>query len=180
MSYISLNHDYFRTPEFMKFLATTKGRCFLFILAAVIRKSNMSNSKISGANYIYNEHFLRGELVGRYKQTDIAEFVNSSQANVSRYLKELEEEGFIKRIDRYNNVGKILYYQVGIWEGKLDTKSYKETLWFDEIFTAFAKIAKHKRGDRKSPEFNSLKEMVYMLNKKHPDYEKTKAEWLKK
>lgn len=179
MSHIRIENEYLRTPEFIKFLKLTKGRCFFFILAAVIRESDTSKDDSSGANYIYNEHFLKGELVGRYSQEDIAEYIMSSQGRVSRCLKELESDGMIKKIERFNNKGSALYYQVGIWEGKLNTPSYKETLWFDEIFMAYSKIAKQKRGDRRPPQFGSLKDMVHLLNKNHKDYEKLKAEWLR-
>ena len=179
-SYIAVNNEYYRTPEFIDFISRAVSRCYFFTLSAVNRKYNADKSDNWGGNYIFNEHYMKGELVGRYSQEDIASYIKSSQANVSRYLSELEERKFIKKIGRFTSKTKILYYQVGIWEGKFDTDSYEENLWFDDIFGAYAKVAKQKRGERKPPEFNSMDDMVSSLNKDHPDYKKTLAFLLKK
>lgn len=177
MSHIRIKNEYLRTPEFIKFMKSTKGTVFFFILTSVIRESDISKRRGNASNYIYNEHFLKGELVGRYRQEDMAEYLNTHQSRISRYIKMLESDGLIKTIERFISKGRILYYQVGVWEGKLGTKSYKETLWFDEIFTAYSNVAKHKRGEKRKSELPSLKDMVHLLNKDHEDYEKLKEEW---
>jgi predicted transcriptional regulator len=173
-----MEHEFLRCPEFIKFLKSTSSTAYFVLLAAVTRESEVSKNKNSGANYIYNNHFVKGELVARYKQEHIAEYIFSHQSRVSRYMKELEKVGVLKRIERNVNKGKILYYQVGIWTGKLGTDSYTEHIWLDEIFKAYSEIAKQKRGERRSlAEVPSLSEMVHMLNKNHPDYEMYKTEW---
>lgn len=179
MSHIRIKNEYLRTPEFIKFIKSAKGSVLLFVLASVIRESHESKNYTNGSNYIYNEHFLKGELVGRYRQEDMAKYLNTHQSRISRYIKELEKDGLIKTIKRYIKKGKILYYQVGVWEGKLGTDSYKETLWFDEIFTAYSNVAKQKRGEKRAAELPSLKDMVHLLNKDHEDYERTKDEWMR-
>jgi len=160
MSYIKINNDYLRTPEYIKFSKSTKSTAFFFILSSVIRKSVDVKSRSHGANYIYNEHYLKGELVGRYSQVDMANYLNTSQSRISVYINELEKDGFIKTIKRTISKGEINYYQVGVWDGVCNQDSYKETLWFDIIFKGYTEIAKHKRRESKNIKIHTMIEMV--------------------
>lgn len=179
MSHIEIDNDFFRTPEYIEFFRSARGAIYYFIRSSVIRESDAVKNFSNGGYYIYNTHFLKGELVGRYSQVDMAIHLKTSQPRISTYIKKLEAERYIKKIERLTKKGKILYYQVGIWEGKYGTPSYKETIWLDEIFRAYTKIAKQKRGEGRLAEFPSLKEMVYLLNEGHPEYEKLMTEWSK-
>ena len=87
-----------------------------------------------GAHYIYKEHFLNGRLVGRYSQDKMEEYLGTSQGAISKYVKELEQEGYIKKIVRPIKIGNINYYQLGICAGE-GTYTYKDTIWLDEHFT---------------------------------------------
>ena len=160
MSYIKINNDYLRTPEYIKFNKATKSTVYFFILSSVIRESENIKNHIQGANYIYNEYYIKGDLVGRYSQKDIAYYINTSQSRISKYTNELEQDGFIKTIKRQVSVGEINYYQVGVWGGVCDQDSYKETLWFDTIFTGYAEVAKQKRRESKQPKIQTMIEMV--------------------
>lgn len=179
MSHVAIDNEYFRTPEFIKFLKSPKGTVLLFLISAVIRESETSKNYTNGSNYIYKEHFLNGELVARYSQENMASYLFTHRTRISRYAKVLEQDGLLKTIERYTSKGRILYYQVGIWEGKLGTDSYKETLWLDEIFSGYAKVAKQKRGEKKAAELPTMKDMVHLLDKNHPNYEKLKHKWIK-
>jgi len=160
MSYIKINNDYLRTPEYIKFNKATKSTTFFFVLSSVIRKSTDVKNRSHGAHYIYNEHYLKGELVGRYSQVDMAHYLNTSQSRISAYINELEQDGFIKTIKRTISKGEINYYQVGVWDGVCDQDSYKETLWFDIIFKGYTEIAKHKRREYKQIKIQTMIEMV--------------------
>jgi len=160
MSYIKINQDYYRTPEFIRFNKATKSTAFFFILASIIRESEYVKDYNHGAHYIYNEHYLKGDLVGRYSQEDMAKFLNTSQSRISKYVSELEQEGFIKTIKRIVRKGEINYYQVGVWEGVCGKDSYKETLWFDIIFSGYTTIMKQKRNEYKQLKLHTMIEMV--------------------
>ena len=160
MSYIKINQDYYRTPEFIRFNKATKSTAYFFVLSSIIRKSMDVKNRYHGANYIYNEHYLKGELVGRYSQADMANFLNTSQPRISSYMNELEQDDFIKIIKRPINKGEINYYQVGVWDGVCGQDSYKETLWFDIIFKGYTEIAKHKRRESKQLKIQTMIDMV--------------------
>ena len=150
MSYIKLNNEYFRTPEFISFIKQRKAVVYFFLLSAVIRESEMVKNHFHGANYIYNQHFLKGKLVSRYSQSKLKEYLKTSQSSISVYLTQLEKDGLIRKIFKPTAKGKSLYYQFGVWEGDFGKESYKETLWFDVIFTEhYLKFKSKKTKDKK-------------------------------
>jgi hypothetical protein len=165
MGFITIDNEYYRTPEFIKFGKTVRSRYLEFIIAHIVRESQfVKDDPTHGAYYIYKNHFMEGELVARFRQEDMAKYFETRQSNMSRELSKLEKEGFIKKIARCTNKAKILYYQVGTWSGKLGVEEgpdkYEEHLWFDEIFGAYSKVAKQKRGEKKPHKFKSMREMV--------------------
>ena len=164
MGEVRINNDYYRTPEFIKFAKTVSSRHYEFIVAHVVRESEDCKDHNYGGYYIYKNHFMEGELVARFRQEDIAKYFGTDQGNISKSLSKLEKLNLIKKIPRYTNKAKILYYQVGTWSGRYGVKKgadkYQEHLWFDEIFGAYAKVAKQKRGEEKSHKFKSMQEMV--------------------
>jgi len=160
MSYIKINQDYYRTPEFIRFNKATRSTTFFFILSSIIRKSEHVKNYTHGGHYIYNKHYLKGSLVGRYSQTDMAGYLNTSQSRISKYINELEHEGFIKTIKRPISKGEINYYQVGVWDGVCGEDSYNETLWFDIVFSGYTKIMKQKRNDSKQLKIQTMIDMV--------------------
>ena len=164
MGFVAINNDYYRTPEYIKFCKTVRSRHLEFIVAHIVRESELTKQYDHGGHYIYKNHFMKGELVARFKQEDMAKYFGTNQGNMSKSLTKLEQEGFIKKIPRYVSKGKILYYQVGTWSGKYGVEEgpnkYEETLWYDEIFGAYSKVAKQKRGEEKAYGFKSMREMV--------------------
>ncbi len=152
MSHIRIKNEYYRTPEFIRFNKAIKSTVFFFLLSAVIRESAEVKMVTHGAHYIYNAHYLKGELVSRYSQEKIAEYLGTSQPRVSKYIAELEQDGLIKVIKRKTRKGSISYYQVGEWTGKIGNESYKETLWFDTIFTWYYEDFRKKKADRRKQE----------------------------
>jgi Mn-dependent DtxR family transcriptional regulator len=93
---------------------------------------------------------LKHQLVCRYSENNLAEYLLTSQSSVSKYLKELEEEGFIKIIKITTRKTILNYYQLGTWEGKYGEESYKESIWLKDIFSMF--VLKHKKESKKAGE----------------------------
>ncbi|WP_286820740.1 hypothetical protein [Desulfobacter sp. UBA2225] len=109
---------------------------YYFLFAAIIRGSKEVKIRGHGAHYIYEKHFLQGQLVSRYSQEKMAEYLETSQSRISKYIKELAEDDFIKIIERKTAAkGIILYYQFGTWEGQYEKDTYKETIWLDDYFS---------------------------------------------
>lgn len=174
-SHIRIKYDYYRTPEYIDFKKQRKSLVYEFLLTAVIRGSNEVKNPIHPAYYIYKEHFLKGQLVGRYSQEKIAEYLKTKQPKVSTYLKELEQDGLIKKIVKPTKKGNSLYYQFGTWEGVYGEESYKEHIWFNEIFDKYynaqQKVKQEKRG-------KEIKQVVidYMFDGDEAEYERFNAE----
>lgn len=146
-SHIRIKNEYFRTPEFIDFFKQIKATVYYFLEASIIRGSEEVKNIHHGAHYIYKKHFLKGQLVGRYSQKKMEEYLGTSQGAISRYLKKLEQEGFIKKIVRPTQKGNILYYQFGTCEGKYGEKTYKETIWLDEHFTKIYEDTKEAKAE---------------------------------
>jgi len=149
MSHIRIKNEYFRTPEFIEFNKRVKSTVYFFLLSAVIRESELTKDTSFGGHYIYKEHYLKGDLVCRYSQDRIAEYLQTSQPRVSRYLAQLEQDELIKILRRPTQKGMISYYQVGVWTGDIGKDSYHETLWFDTIFSALYETAKAYRDEKR-------------------------------
>ncbi len=171
MAHIRIEHEYYRTPEFIDYANKKKRLVYEFILQSVIRDSTEAKDFRYGGHYIYKNFFLAGKLVGRYSQDNIAKYLNTQQSHISTYIKELEKDGLIKILKPFPSV---CYYQVGIWEGELNSNTYKEILWFDVIFTALAKVAKDKRRGTEKEGVSSLERMLQILDPDSEDYEKYK------
>jgi len=178
-SHMRIMNDFMRTPEFVKFQNRRISTNFYFLLAGIVRDLDGCSDLSSGMNYIYNQHYLHGRLVARYKQDAIAEYLETNQGRVSKNMTELTQRNFIKKIYRKMSVGRILYYQLGTWEGTLgDEKTYKEIIWADEIFKGFARVAKQKRGEKNPHKVTgSLVEYSKMLDPTHPDFCRLNREW---
>jgi DNA-binding Lrp family transcriptional regulator len=161
MSHIRIKNDYFRTPEFIRFLKTAKSTVYFFLLSAVIRESTDVKKVFHGGHYIYRAHYLKGELVSRYSQEKMAKYLETSQPRISSYIAELEKEGLIKVIKLPTRKGVISYYQVGVWSGEIGKETYQETLWLDEIFTACYESYRKMRAERRREE--AEQEMIEMF-----------------
>lgn len=142
--YIKMYTKYFITPEYIDFFKRRKALVYYFLEASIIRGSNTVKQYFHPAFYTYKEHFLKGQLVSRYSQKKMEKYLGTSQGAISKYLKELEEDGFIKKIIRPTPKGNILYYQFGTWEGEYGKDTYKEIIWMDEHFTKIIDTAKNK------------------------------------
>lgn len=177
MSHIRIQNEFFRTPEFIGFFKQRKSDVYYFLAAAIIRGSKEVKNYGHGANYIYQKHFLQGQLVSRYSQEKMAEYLGTSQSRISKYVKELAKDGFIKIIERPTAAkGTILYYQFGTWEGEYGKDTYKETIWLDEYFSKKYhenKEIKHKKTmdqvftDMMEP-YSDLDEFLDFLDKMRP------------
>lgn len=168
-SHIRTKMDYYRTVEFIRFAKRVKRTMLEFVVAHVVRESEIAADPNYGGNWIYKNFYLKGMLVARFSQEDIAKYFETKQSHVSEYLSELEEDGLIIKLPIYTNVGKILYYQVGYWEGNLNKDDYEETLFFNIKFDAYSKLAKAKRRENK---IKVPESMVEMLDTSHCDYER--------
>ena len=189
MSHIRIQNEFFRTPEFIDFFKQRKSDVYYFLAAAIIRGSKEVKFYLHGGHYIYQQHFLKGQLVSRYSQKKLAKYLKTSQSRISKYLNDLEEDGFIKIIKRpINAKGTILYYQFGTWEGEYGKDSYKETLWLDEYFSqkyCENKETKHKNTmdqvftDMMEP-YDDLDEFLDFIENQRPleDEEKEQIEIL--
>lgn len=152
MSFIKIEHDYMRTPEYLDFMSNKKCAVYYFLLSAVIRESKEVKNPIHKAFYIYKEHFLKGRLVARYSQKKMAEYFKTSQSQISIRLNKLEKDGLIKKIVVPTKVGNLLYYQFGVWEGTFGEDSYREILWSDVIFSGYYKARKDKEAEQRRQE----------------------------
>lgn len=152
MSHIRIQNEFFRTPEYIKFRKNRKSLVYEFLVAAIIRGSETVKFYAHGGHYIYKQHFLKNQLVSRYSQEKLAKYLKTSQGRISKYLKDLEKDGFIRIIERpINAKGIILYYQFGTWEGEYGKDSYKETIWLDEYFS---KKYRESKEDKKQKDID--------------------------
>ena len=174
-SHIRIKYDYYRTPEFIDFRKQRKSLVYEFLLTSVIRGSNEVKNPIHPAFYIYKEHFLKGQLVGRYSQEKIAEYLKTKQPKVSTYLKELEQDGLIKKIIKPTKIGNILYYQFGTWEGVYGEKSYREHIWSDEIFDKYYSAQQKMKQEKRGQE-NKQNAIDYLFDGDEAEYERYTAE----
>jgi hypothetical protein len=151
-SHLRIRHDFYRTPEYIEFVKSRKYLVYYFLLTSVIRESKETKMHYHHAHYIYRKHFLKGELVSRYSQSKLAVYLKTSQSRISKYVHELENDGFMKKIVVSTPIGNILYYQFGTWEGKYGTDTYKETIWAHEYFSKCYEAHQEAKVEKKQNE----------------------------
>ena len=173
MGHIRINHNYYTTPEFAEFAKRGRKRLiFEFLLKSIIRESEAVKDIRHGAHYIYKEHFLKGQLVSRYSQKNLEKCIGIDQSNISKDVRELEKEGLLRIIKRKTKVGIINYYQLGLWAGMPKTNSYKEILFFDNVFEHYVELhKKRKEEEEKEDQIKSLEAYKGMLNPDHFSYD---------
>lgn len=179
-SHIRINNDFMRTPEFIEFHSRCHGTNYYFLESGIVRELNSSTDYSKGMNYIYAQHYMKGELVARYSQVDMAKYLKSDQSRISKNMVKLSDMGLVKKMYKNCPKGRMLFYQLGTWEGTLgDKKSYKETLFGDEIFKGYAVVAKQKRGEKKPHKVSgSLVEFSrQFLDPDHPEYDRLSSDW---
>ena len=161
MGYVAIENSYYRTPEFIKFSKKNISRILEFVIAHVVRGGGR------GRKYIYDNYYMKGKLVSRFSQDDMAEYFNTQQSHISTYLSQLEDMKLIRKLERFIGNTRLLYYEVGRWTGELDNKdTYKEKLYFNVFFDALAKAAKELRQMKKGA--YSIPELEKLLKKLDP------------
>lgn len=170
-SHIRIGHDLMRNSEYIKFDKGVKSTLYRFLQAAIVRKSKEVKNYTYGAKYIYNEHYLKGRLVSRYSQKKLAEYLQTSQSRVNNWLKELEENGFIKILKIKTQYGKLCYYQLGTWTGEIGKEgSYHENIWLDEHFIEL--ILENKTLQEKKKVEDDQKRLEEMFGDLYNDYDR--------
>jgi predicted transcriptional regulator len=135
-TFMKIYNKFCRTKEYLSFMRKSKSATYYFLRAAIIRESGMvKDNFLHPAHVKYRKYFLNGQLVSRYSVKDIAEYNGTSKAAISREIKELENDGFIKVIRiNVNKNRTINYYQIGTWNGTWGHASYNESYYLDEHF----------------------------------------------
>lgn len=169
MSFLKIEHKFFRTKEYLDFLRSPEMATYYFLRSAIIRDSK--EVKIGGGNakYIYYSYFNEGKLVSRYPQKLMSEYFGISQQAISKHINTLVKNSFIKIHKRKTDDGIAKYYEFGTWEGKWDTEKYIETYYLDEFFIKVYEKEKEERdfekyGIRHTNEaelFSSVEDYVY-------------------
>jgi len=165
---IRIDYDYYLLPEFIAYAKSNRRLVNEFIIRSVIRESKEVKEFGHGGHYIYKQHFLKGTLVGRYPQSKIAEYLETSQPYVSAAVKKLVEENLIEIIKRpVSNefgFGEINYYKAGYWTGAWGEETYKERLFFDIKFENLARARKERiEGDHSMERIRSLERLLEMV-----------------
>jgi len=163
-SHIRIKNEFTRNPEYIKFDKRVKSTVYRFLQAHIIRESKSVKKYTFGAQYIYREYFLKGMLVSRYSQTNMAQYLQTKQPRLNRYLKELEQDGFIKIIKIKASSGPLCYYQLGTWKGKVGEPSYAENIWHDEIFSQIIQNRKDKKENEIEEQFDEVLDEIYGEN----------------
>lgn len=171
MAHIRIDNRYYKLPEFIEFRQKKESMVLEFLISSAIR------GNVEGAEYIYNTFYKDHKLVARYSQEDMAKYLKTDKAVISRCTTSLHNQKLIKKIhiNRYNT--NLCYYQVGIWKGvpgEKDTKyGYGELLFFDKVFGALADIKSDMEYDVKyaKKEIERLEKEIKKLDKTDMWYE---------
>jgi DNA-binding transcriptional ArsR family regulator len=149
MSFLKIEHKFFRTKEYLNFLRKPEMATYYFLRSAIIRNSKEVQIGGGNAKYIYYNYFNNGKLVSRYPQKLIGEYMGIKQPSVSKHILYLVKNGFIKVHERKVKDGVAKYYEFGKWEGEWDSNSYKEIYYLDEYFIEIYKKEKEERDFNK-------------------------------
>lgn len=153
-SYIGvlINNKYYHTEDYIAFKKTYRSNILEFLIANIIRKPECIVNMPNKIKAIHKKFLEDGKLVSRYSQENIAKIFKTDASKISREIKLLEEEGWLKRVllPCPSNIRlKETYYILGTTT-KLGNKS-SESLYFDikceqMVAVAYeAKVAKNRQ-----------------------------------
>lgn len=172
MGTVRINNRYYRCPEYIDFKKQRISLVLEFVIAHVVRKGG------GGRTYIYKNHYLEHELVARFSQEDIAEYLGTQQSHVSEYLSRLESMKLLRKIERQAYNTRLLYYKVGTWSGDAGKDSYSETLYMDMLFEPLSRIAIEERMRKKTfMSAESIRAEIEALNTEDAWYEDDLDYW---
>ena len=135
-SYIGvlINNKYYHNEAYITFKKTYRSNILEFLIANIIRKPECMINMPTKIKAIHKKFIDEGKLVSRYSQENIAKIFKTDASKISKEIKTLEDEGWLKRIIlpcTSNSRLKETYYLLGNTT-KLGNKS-AESLYFDNI-----------------------------------------------
>lgn len=133
-SYIGvlINNAYYHNADYISFKKTYRSNILEFLIANIIRKPECIGNMPVKIKAIHKKFIAEGKLVSRYSQENIAKIFKTDSSKISREIKLLEEEGWLKRVllpCPSNLRLKETYYILGT-STKINNK-ITETLYFD-------------------------------------------------
>lgn len=129
---VLINNSYYHNEEYITFKKTYRSNILEFLIANIIRKPECIGNMPVKIKEIHKKFLADGKLVSRYSQENIAKIFKTDSSKISKEVKQLEEEGWLKRVllpCPSNLRLKETYYVLGT-TSKTNNK-INETLYFD-------------------------------------------------
>ena len=130
-----------------------------------LKNNNLSIQELTILAIIYS--FERNEKPCNIKRDKMAQYLNTSQATIERYYKQLKQDKwlFISKKTKKLTAKAIIFCQAFMSYGKSKKKRKKEikSEWFDDWYKengSMKKSAKVYKSDLTSEEENNLKELT--------------------
>ena len=180
MNYLITEHEFFSSPEFIKFHKKVIYTHYCKLLSSIIRLPKDIDCLHPGAKYILDNYYMKGKLVARYSQENLARFMFTNQGAMSHSITDMFKMGLVRKHYRKVAVGRICYYELGEWKGsKIYGDDYQEILYGDEVFRHFAKLAKKKEGtDQEYEVTGSMFDFAGILNPEGEEYKRLYCDYL--
>jgi hypothetical protein len=113
-NFLMIPYDIARNTEFLKWAGTAEFKIWLNLVSYVIRKSN----KNGFSRVLYDKYYVRGKLVTRWNQKDIAKNVGlKSPGHVSNLLSSMDYKGIIIKHKEPWNGNMLCVYEFGTHNG---------------------------------------------------------------
>jgi DNA-binding MarR family transcriptional regulator len=129
---VLINNAYYHNEEYITFKKTYRSNILEFLIANIIRKPECIGNMPIKIKEIHKKFLSDGKLVSRYSQENIAKIFKTDSSKISKEIKQLEDEGWLKRVllpCPSNLRLKETYYVLGTTT-KTNNK-LSETLYFD-------------------------------------------------
>lgn len=144
-------HKVARCKEYLKWTGTLEFKVWMYLQTYIVRDPDMK----TGALNLYKDYYLKGKLVSRWSQENLAAYLGSDQGNISKALKRMESKKIIKIHKR--NIRSV---RVNIYEFGYHNFEDRETLYAHKFFI---KMAAAERLSR----FGMSKEHIADMSKEH-------------
>jgi len=135
------------TDEYIQWSGTASYRLWEFLRNSVIRGKLRKDPM-----RLYTKHYLKGRLVTSWSERKLEEKLSSQRRNIRKYLKELEDKGFIeieKDINPYENKLQNIYVMGSVIITGLNTV---------ETFFAYKRIWQNAHSNVEKAVSNSISE----------------------
>lgn len=122
--------EYLRTKVFADLCDSRGSKMYFYLRSYIIRGNPIGGT---GKLKLYEDYYKKGYLVSKWSQEKLAEVFDVKQPTISKYIKSLEEKGYIQKDIKYIGQTPCNIYIIGTHDGKGTESFFLDEMILEEL-----------------------------------------------